>query len=755
MSARFVSLLAVALLVSTAGCGSTPAATDGGTDTSVPVDAAPQCRSANDCNDGLFCNGTESCSAEGRCVLGTPVRCDDSIACTTDACVESLHRCVSSVTDADGDGAGDIHCLDAAGRPLGADCDDADPRSFPNNHEVCDPDHRDEDCDPSTHGGTDFDGDGFESASCCNGTMCGTDCNDGRRDVHPGAVEVCNGIDDNCVDGIDEGVTITVYTDADADGDGAIGAAGMQACASTAGVSVYHTDCNDHEPRQSGRLIEVCDHFDNDCNGVDDDHTSSVTWYHDVDGDGFGSAASGTMVSCIPPPGYSLFGTDCDDSTNMRSPARAEICDGIDDDCNGRADFAIAPGNLEDDDGDGIADSACGAPYGHDCDDMDPTSSPGTPETCDGRDNDCDTHIDEDATTAAFFRDLDGDGYGSDVSGTIVGCVPSPGYVRLGGDCDDSNAARHPRGAEGCNAIDDDCDGAVDEGSASAMCSVANTQEACIAGICAQVACVAGFDDCTVLTAGCETDLRSDANNCGRCRTSCGSNSYCLTGSCTALPSGLVAHFDARATSSVSTSVGSSVTLWADLSGNGHDLRSSDGTPVLRAGLIGANPAIDFTGASLVTGGFANTTEVTVFFVMQERTSSQWGSLGHHGSRDYDWSMEQNDTSQGVVHFQTSNDNTGAQVTLTTGTNYVLMGRMVQSSSPLREIMAISSAGTMTDSASTALSSVVSAPSLYVGGSDAGEHSNAYIGELLYFNRALTNAERDAVIAYLRTGWGI
>ena len=518
-------------LASIAGCGSPPPDTDGGSDSNVPHDAAPECRTAADCDDTIYCNGVESCSADGRCVLGAPVHCDDMIACTTDTCSESLHRCQSRVPDHDMDGHGAATCLNpTTNMPLGDDCDDTDANAFPGNPEQCDALHHDEDCDPTTHGGTDIDGDGIESNACCDGTMCGPDCNDGRRDVHPGAVEVCNGVDDDCDGMMDEGVTITVYLDHDDDGDGAIAAPPLQHCASTAGYSVYHTDCDDNDPINSGRFTEVCDMHDNNCNTTVDDHTGDVTWYRDGDGDGFGSAASGTVVSCVPPTGYSLLSTDCDDTTNTRSPARAEICDGIDDDCNGLADFAIHPGDYEDDDGDHIADSACGAPYGMDCDDHDPSNAPGTPETCDGRDNDCDTRIDEGVMSVAFFRDMDGDGYGSEVSGTIVGCVPSSGYVRLGGDCDDNNPARHPGGVEGCNATDDDCDGAIDEGSASAMCTLPNTLEACIAGVCSPITCAPGYGDCSLLQAGCETDLRTSAPNCGACGNVC--NGTCTDGVC-------------------------------------------------------------------------------------------------------------------------------------------------------------------------------------------------------------------------------
>ena len=89
---------------------------------------------------------------------------------------------------------GDRHADAACG---GDDCDDADSSRYPGATEVCDLD--DEDCDDATYG-ADADGDGFESALCCNGpSHCGADCDDALSTVNPSAAEVCNGgLDDDC-----------------------------------------------------------------------------------------------------------------------------------------------------------------------------------------------------------------------------------------------------------------------------------------------------------------------------------------------------------------------------------------------------------------------------------------------------------------------------------------------------------------------------------------------------------------------------
>jgi hypothetical protein len=133
--------------------------------------------------------------------------------------------CVHEVPDLDSDGYMDARCIDERGMPLGNDCDDTDAARFPGNLEVCDDEGHDEDCDLDTRGDVDADGDGFEDIRCCNpaeagGTNCGDDCDDGRRTVNPGGVEICNGLNDDCDMGIDEGRLVTVYRDADHDGYG-------------------------------------------------------------------------------------------------------------------------------------------------------------------------------------------------------------------------------------------------------------------------------------------------------------------------------------------------------------------------------------------------------------------------------------------------------------------------------------------------------------------------------------------------------
>jgi len=336
--------LGVSLAILLGACGSPPVMVDASSGDDATMDAAPSCRIDDECDDGLACDGIETCSG-GRCVAGEPLDCDDGVACTADTCSEELRRCVNRPTDADSDGYPDLACVDGRGMPLGDDCDDRAAGVHPGAVELCDAPGVDEDCDPTTHGGRDGDADGFEDVACCNGTgpdACGTDCNDAVRSANPDASEICNGIDDDCNGMIDEGTLITVYRDADGDGRG-VAAMSMMACASTPGFSVHSDDCDDMTAARSPVLPEICDEIDNDCDGSPDpaDATVTATWYLDGDGDGFGDSAI-SIEACAPPVGYSLLGTDCDDTNRTRHPAQPEQCNGNDDHFNGVADFEIA-----------------------------------------------------------------------------------------------------------------------------------------------------------------------------------------------------------------------------------------------------------------------------------------------------------------------------------------------------------------------------------------------------------------------------
>ncbi len=443
------------VLCAVSGCGGGPAPS---VDGSSPDGGSARCAVDLDCDDGLFCSGVEHCaptdpSADARGCVGTP-------ACgVAEQCEEAMRRCVRDCTVRDGDGDG--HDVIACG---GDDCDDTLAAVHPGVLEVCDAAGRDEDCDPVTIGDRDADGDGFIDAACCNGTLCGDDCHDQRRDVHPGASEVCDTLDGDCDGSVDEMLLVPSYVDRDFDLHGVAGAP-VEVCPGTPGYSTVGDDCDDADFTRHGGQPELCDRVDNDCDTVVDETPTAVAWYPDDDGDLFGAIPadpSRLVVSCELQPGLSLRATDCDDSRAEVHPGAREECNGRDDDCNGRADArALTAGDGEDDDLDGRADVVCG---GADCDDARADVGRGSPELCDGVDNDCDGTADVGSASVSWYVDADRDGFGDETaSGTVSACDPVAAHVTRGGDCDDGSAAVHPDAPDLCGGGDADCDGSVDE----------------------------------------------------------------------------------------------------------------------------------------------------------------------------------------------------------------------------------------------------------------------------------------------------
>ncbi len=135
-------------------------------------------------------------------------------------------------------------------------------------------------------------------------------------------------------------------------------------------------------------------------------------------------------------------------------------------------------------DGDGYGDSdvfsrgACTQPpeggsfLAGDCDDEDPTVSPGTDETCNGVDDDCDGSVDEDLEQT-WYQDLDGDGHGSPSHSTRACEIPA-GYAASDDDCDDADPRVFTGADEICDGLDNDCDGTSDSGvpGSSEICAV-------------------------------------------------------------------------------------------------------------------------------------------------------------------------------------------------------------------------------------------------------------------------------------------
>ncbi|MCB9693638.1 MAG: hypothetical protein H6736_17635 [Alphaproteobacteria bacterium] len=344
-------------------------------------------------------------------------------------------------------------------------------------------------CKGNTPEGTDADGDGH---------FAGEDCDDANAAINPGAVERCNGIDDDCDGDIDEGMTLTFYADADNDSFGDANAV-QQACEQPTGYVRNDDDCDDTDFDISPDSIEICDDIDHNCDG--DPRAGAVGgdfWWFDADGDGYGSSTQ-EIRSCDTPAGTYVLAVvgeaDCDDNDPDRNPGADEICDLIDNDCSGQIDDDPVSGDLlnVDTDGDGYGDPAVavlacrlGDPVdvdgngtidgvtvdnADDCDDTTGTVSPAATEICDGIDNDCDPATPEDAfatDTQDWWRDVDGDGSGVS-SDTIRACTQPTGYVEVGPeDCDDTTDTRSPSAFEVCDGIDNDCDTVIDDNATDA-----------------------------------------------------------------------------------------------------------------------------------------------------------------------------------------------------------------------------------------------------------------------------------------------
>ena len=98
-------------------------------------------------------------------------------------------------------------------------------------------------------------------------------------------------------------------------------------------------DCNDSDSAVNPGATEVCDGIDNNCDGNIDEAGGS-TWYADADADTYGDPAS-TTVSCDMPMGYVADNTDCNDGDAAINPAATEVCDGVDNNCDGNIDEGI------------------------------------------------------------------------------------------------------------------------------------------------------------------------------------------------------------------------------------------------------------------------------------------------------------------------------------------------------------------------------------------------------------------------------
>ncbi|MBN2798584.1 MAG: putative metal-binding motif-containing protein [Deltaproteobacteria bacterium] len=418
-------------------------------------DGAPAVEDCDDLDNTVFPGAAEVCD-------GADNDCDGAVD-------EDATDAPSWYADADADGYGDPgQVLTACARPDGyverdGDCDDSSSAHHPGAAESDCADPEDYNCDGSV-GYDDADGDGFPACE---------DCDDTAATTHPQADEVCDGADNDCDGSADEEAVDAATWHLDADGDGYGGdTQRATACQAPDGYTADGGDCDDLDADAFPGNPERCDQADNDCNGeVDDDPSDPQTFYPDLDLDGFG--AGEPIAACEAPAGTVTNDRDCDDTHAAAAPGGTEVCDGLDNDCDGTTDQGAADASrwYPDLDGDGYAAGApllaCEAPAGHlavasDCDDADPAVHPDATERCDGIDNDCNGVTDLDAASppSPWYPDGDGDGFGAGAQ--VLACGAPAGYVASPGDCDDLHEAVHPDATERCDGIDNNCNGVTD-----------------------------------------------------------------------------------------------------------------------------------------------------------------------------------------------------------------------------------------------------------------------------------------------------
>ncbi len=401
-----------------------------------------------------------------------------SIGCASGKPSIDTSSTAAVLQDADGDGFYDDE-----------DCDDSNPQIYPSAEELCD--GLDNNCsgeideDVLRLSYADSDGDGFgnpdiftEACEIPSGFVAtGSDCDDTNDDSYPGATEICDEEDNDCDDVIDNGIGEAYFLDLDGDGFGDESQV-VEACDLRAGISSLGGDCDDENVFINPLAAEICDEMDNNCDGAIDEN-QTTTFYVDFDSDGYGALAD-PIEACTLPEGYVENSDDCDDLDSVIHPESVEICDTVDNNCDGVIDeesAVDAPLWYDDGDSDNYGDPndslySCSAPSGYvtdntDCNDNDENIHPTSAEECDGVDNDCDGDIDEEGAIDAdtWYFDGDSDGFGEPTN-AILYCSQPIGYVADGTDCDDNDDDVNPQGTEECNGEDDNCDGVIDEDSA-------------------------------------------------------------------------------------------------------------------------------------------------------------------------------------------------------------------------------------------------------------------------------------------------
>jgi len=276
----------------------------------------------------------------------------------------------------------------------------------------------------------------------------------------------------------------------------------ISACEKPVGyVELSPFDCDDNNININPGKIEDCNGIDDNCNDYIDEGFQLQVWYADLDKDTHGDP-NNSKKACKQPTGYVKTKDDCDDTNNKIYKITTEICDTLDNDCDGYIDENLSKdcsnlcgeGTIEcingkytdcnapkpqteicnnfDDDCDGYTDEYLSKDCSNLCGEgtiecvngkyLNCNAPKPQIEICNNLDDDCDGYTDEDLKNIKWFEDADGDGFGN-VLKFKSSCSQPPKYVKNSNDCNDLDAKINPYAKEICDGIDNNCDGLNDK----------------------------------------------------------------------------------------------------------------------------------------------------------------------------------------------------------------------------------------------------------------------------------------------------
>ena len=382
------------------------------------------------------------------------------------------------------------------------DCAPLDKKVHPEAEEICN--GIDDDCNSMVDEGfadTDWDGlkDCVDFDDDNDGFDDGEDCAPQKAAIFPGAQEICDGLDNDCDFGIDEG-----FQDLDQDGlsdcidediDGDKWDNGEDNCPAVDNKTQADQDLDGVgdacDPDMDGdgiaQLLDNCpelfnpaqkdldddgigDACDPDLDGdgvADEDDNCPMTKnedQEDADDDGVGDACDNDADGDGQPDE-----TDCAPYNPYIFNGAPEECDGLDNNCNGIPDEGFPDSDFDglkncvdpDDDDDGDSDAT-------DCQPQNPAIFTGAAELCNGQDDDCDDSVDEDTGSLACGK--------GQCFHTVPACTAG-----IQQECDPVEG----QAPEVCDGLDNDCDGAVDEDLGWSTCGTGacfHMEESCVDG---------------------------------------------------------------------------------------------------------------------------------------------------------------------------------------------------------------------------------------------------------------------------------